>query len=162
MAAVLKSNLLKGTAFARQAWLAIVPNDTTVEEVLKPGYWVHYAPTLKPYAVIEVISEDCLLDMDVRVTRIAEGLVYVRPIRIVEDTEGRAAIISAKTAEATDDTPLPPIPDGYKVGFAPGNQLYYVKLNATGATVKPGIKTRREAVEYAIEHAKKAGVLAAA
>lgn len=161
----LPAGSLKGTQFARQAWFAVVPNDTTVDDILKPGFYAHFAsdpPVIKQHAVIELVTQDGLLDVELRVVKVERGLVFVRALRITE-AEGRAQVLKelAEPTAPVEGDALPEVPAEYKVGFAPGNKLYYVQLKATGQMLINGL-TKRKAHEFAIEHAKKAGALAAA
>jgi hypothetical protein len=156
---VLKSNALKNPVYDRQSWMAIVPNDTRAEDVLRPGYWVHFARMLRPYAIIEVISEDCLLDMELRVVRVTEGLVYVRPLRVNDDKSARKIV--EKSTVDTDTDAREPAPDGYKIKFTAGNQSYYVQLKETNTTLFKGLPNWDAAIEKAKDHAKKSASIAA-
>ncbi len=160
----LAANSLKGTTFARQAWLAIIPNDTTIEDVLKPGFYANFAsdpPVIKPYAIIELVTADGMLDVELRVIKVERGLVFVRPLRITE-AKGRDEVLKELAEPKTaDDAPLPELPAEYKVGKIPANGLYYVQLKITGVTLVTGL-SKHKAYEFAIEHAKKAGIEIAA
>lgn len=159
----LKSNALQnGGGIARFEWFAVIPNDTLVEDILKPGWWVHWASALKPMQRVELVSEDFLLDLDLRVIKVDNNLVWVKPLRITEDraagaglAEARAAIADKKAVDDKADLP-DNLKDEYKVGFAPGNNLYYVTLKATKVTIKTGFKTKPDAIAFAVEHSKQA------
>jgi len=158
--------LVNGGTNARFEWFAKIPNDTVLEDILKPGWLIHVAAKLKPFQRIELVTEDGMLDVDLRVLRIADGLVYTNPLRVTENKEARAYLAAARAKVASDATAageaeLPPMPEGYKRGHSPANG-YFVVMKATGKTIKTGLPTKIDAVQWATEHAKQAGLLDAA
>lgn len=164
----LKANALQGAGYARFEYFGVIPNDTLLKDILKPAWWVHWAPTLKPMQRIELVTEDCLLDVELRVVRIRDGLVWVNPIRVTEDAAARAHLAQTKAdaAEArlvAETADLPDnLKDSYKVGYTAGSGLWYVTLKATKTTIKTGIAGKPAAIAWAIEHAKSAGIAQAA
>lgn len=152
---------------ARQEWHCLVPDDTLIEDVLKPVYWVHVMGRLKPGALVDILSRDGSLDMQVRVLAIQNGNVMVRP-RIIVQAEGRAERVMAMRAETQSQGGLDGFelqaeiraitPDGYKVGYNPGKKNWYVQLKADGSKLYSDIMSREKALELAIAHAKAAGV----
>lgn len=149
-------------AHARQEWHVTVPNDTRIEDLLKPETWVHVANQIKPYALIDVVTEDCHMDVQLRVTGVSEGLVSVRPTRFYENEKARAHILSVAAAESkTAPSELVAqaremAPEGYKCGFNSNTGKFYVQLKATGNFVKQGIATMDEALALAKKHHAKA------
>ena len=142
---------------ARRNFHISVPNDTLVADVLKPHFWINAAPQVAKDTLIDVVSEDGLLDMTVRVDRVVDGMVFVHPRIIYEDKERRAPILAALATEPGKDTASPVAqpdpPEGYKIGWNPGSKTYYVQLKLTGKKVKEGIQSRPEAIAYSVKHA---------
>ena len=60
---------------------AIVPPGTTLQDVLDPSYWANHAFRLKPGAIIEVLSEDNILDCELRVLELGPTFAKVRCLR---------------------------------------------------------------------------------
>jgi hypothetical protein len=161
------SNFNLSAKQARQEWHCLVPDDTLVEDVLKPVYWVHVMSKLKPGALVDLLTRDGTLDMQVRVLAIQNGNVIVRP-RIIVQAEGRDKRVKAMQLEQAQQLGRDGFelqaeiravtPDGYKVGFNPGKKNWYVQLKADGSKLYADIMSRDKALELAIAHAKAAGV----
>lgn len=146
-----------GADYKRQSWHVVVPNDTLLTDILKPAFWVNVAPSCKPHALIDVMTPDGTLDMQLRVVKIVAGVMTVRPRFIWEDKEARAHLYAKQGGAPTAEDPAvseAPVPDGYKVGWNPGKKLHYVQLKATGVKLKEDFATRPEAIGYAIAHSK--------
>lgn len=149
--------------FVRPHLFFKLPNHVTREDLLRPGAWVHHARKMQGrdptrparFGLIEVITEDGSLEMWLRVLMVKDGLPLVRPIFIYEDPR-RVIEVPDEKLVAQDGSALPPLPDGYKVGHAP-SQGFWVKLLATNDLVYRGLRSRLEAHEKAIVHAKMAG-----
>jgi hypothetical protein len=139
-----------------------VPNDTPLEELLKPGAYVEVHRLLSAGGILHVRSQDYELDMDLRVLKVENSLVFTRSIRIYESPDRKAAMKSSQEAAAAvaiADATIPPVPEGYKVGHRPNGaeKGHYAQLMATSAFIASGLSNRRAAVMAAIDHAKKAG-----
>ena len=155
---------------SRQEWHCVVDPETLVEDVMKPKFWVHVISKLKPMALVDLVSPDGTLDMQVRVISISNGLVTVQPRIIVEDKVRRAGLYErrANKTAAGDQAHTPGIlqaqeiadqvPEGYKVGWNPGKKRWFVLQKDTGARLAEDILLREDAFKYAIAHAKAAGV----
>lgn len=157
----IKPNMLQGEDFAAKHFRATIPNDWSLEEILKPGAWVHVAGQITPGTSIVVTSADYQFDVELRVVKVDRGLVFTNLLRKFE-TPDHAALsrqhrAAATTEEAQAEENLPTVPTGYKVGFAPNGGGHWARFTATGFEVAKGKKTRREAIEAAIQHAKDAG-----
>jgi hypothetical protein len=153
-------NFNQGAEYARDYWHCEVPNDTLLTDILKSSFWVHVMSRLKPHALIDVMTFDGLLDVQLRVSKIANGIAVMRPRMVFEDTEARAPILAAMAAAKTNLTGLDAaaeirdkVPEGYKVGWNPGKKNYYVQIKGSGAKVAENIATRDEALAFAIKHA---------
>lgn len=155
---------------ARQEWHCSIPNDTLVEDVLKPVYWVHVMGKIKPGALVDLLTLDGTLDMQVRVLAVQNGNVMVRP-RIIVQAEGRDARVKELRAQqqangqdrdgfVLQNEIREQTPEGYKVGYNPGRKNWYVQLKADGSKLYSDIMSREEGLRLAIAHARAAGVLA--
>lgn len=152
--------LSQGAEFLRPHFFVIVGNHVTKEDLLRPVAWIHHARKLQGrdgrarFALIEVLTEDGLLEMHLRVVAIRDGLVLVRPIYIYEDP--------ARVVEAPVEQQLAltgngePVPEGYKVGHAPKTG-FWVKLEATSEMIFKGLPNWGAARDKAVMHAKMAG-----
>lgn len=81
-----------------------VPAKTTLDELLKPTYWARVAHRATQYSTIQVLGQDGVLDVELRVTRIilsadkrAVGL-EVEPLRV-----GRVQVGKTATAKSDKD-----------------------------------------------------------
>jgi hypothetical protein len=157
---------MQEAVYGQAHWLLLVNNDVTLAEVLRPAFWVQVLGRLRAPAeksvgtVVTVISRDGNFECDVRVEKIEASLAFVRlrtPASLYEHPD---RIRAAKALATAIEGDLPDTPEGYKIGFTPkANNAaggYYVLLEATGARLYTA-QTKRGAIEYAIEHAKKAG-----
>lgn len=149
---LLKPNELKTAPHARGDWFVTVGRDVPLERILMPGYWANHARSIKAGDKIEVVREDYSLDVTLRVIKSVPGLVTVRQLysAYIDDSDLEAAAASGEAA-----TPEPDVPAGYKLGFAPKGATpgHFVQLNATGDQVGKGMKTKREAINFAVAHA---------
>ena len=148
--------------FHRPHYQVVVPNSVTLEDVLRPVTWVHHAFKFAPtpngnprrFGVIEVMSEDGLLEVHLRVLGVVDGLLRVRAYYHYEDPNR----VLDKPVEivSTSDLPREPTPEGYKIGFAPATG-YWVKLDATNEIIFRNLHNHKMALERAVSHAKAAG-----
>lgn len=155
-------HFMQAADYARQTWHVLVGNDVPVDDILAPAAWVHVAPYIKPHALIDVLSEDGHLDMQLRVVKLEDGLVFVRPRFFYENEAARAPLIAAAKSEAKV-TPKELVeqareqaPAGYKCGFSATKKTYWVQLKATGKMLKEGLPTMQAALDFAKAHAAKA------
>jgi hypothetical protein len=147
--------------YQRQTWHAEVPNDTLLEEVLMPAFWVHVAARIKAHALIDVVTKDGLLDLQLRVTSIEGGIVVVRPRFVYEDKEARQLAIAVSNlqnaeieSEAAPSERRRP-PEGYKVGFNPAKKTYYAQFKGTGQKIAEGLASWDKGVDACEAHDKK-------
>ena len=68
--------------FSRAYRQMIVGPDVTLQDLLRPGFWVHHAEKIGIFDIIDVLSTDGALDVQLRVTGRERGLLYVRPLRV--------------------------------------------------------------------------------
>lgn len=150
-------HLIHQAEFARAYWHLTVPNDVTLDDLLRPAFWQHYPNTLKAPALVDVMSEDQELDVQLRVLGSDVGMVHVRLRAAFNLRDGETE------TEAPAEVETPDVPDGYKIGFSPNGGGYWAQLTlAPGQKemVSTGNTTKLEAIEAAIEHATRSGRLA--
>lgn len=143
---------LRRADLERPHHVAIVPSDTTFDEVMTPAYWQHHVATLssRPFGRIEVVREDGTMDLDLRVVKASAGMVLMRCLRkFVDDSN----LSKAAAPEAENAEPMPDLPDGYKWAHVPNgaNRGHMVRL-PNGEVLVQGKATKREAVLAAIAH----------
>jgi hypothetical protein len=146
-------HLIHQAEFARAYWHLTVPNDITLADLLRPAFWQHYPNTLRAPALIDVMSEDQELDVQLRVLGTDVGMVFVRlraafNVRDGEEETGEPAEVE-----------LPDVPDGYRVGFTPARG-YYAQLSMDGGQkeiVSQDNETKLDAINGAIDHARRSG-----
>lgn len=135
----LKSTAMDHAHYVRIHMCAVVPPGTTIEDVTEPTFWVNHAARLKPGAVIEVLSEDNVLDCDLRVIETGPTFAKVRVIRnFVEQATTR------KQAPATDE-----------VRHEYANKIDKWRVVHKGEVIKNGYGTEAEAVKAAEEYRSK-------
>lgn len=153
------STMTNQADFHRPHYQVIVPNYVTIEDLLRPGAWVHHAAKFdgkqRRFGVIEVLTEDGLLEVHLRVLEVRDGLLRVRPNFIYQDKD-RVVEQRSDSDPAAEIPDAEPVPNGYKIGHAPATG-FWVKLNATNDMIFKGLPNRRAALEKAITHAKMAG-----
>lgn len=143
--------------FARTYHHVTVPHDVTLDDIMRPGFWAHHATTLRKNDILDILTEDDSLDVQVRVTGVGIGMVFMRllrddPRRLVE----RPAPEQGRNIVTDDD-----VPEGYLVNFAPKHG-HRVIFKETGMIISKDHKSRADALAKAIEHNAAANTPAAA
>lgn len=141
-----------GADYARAYHHVTVDPDVTLEDIRRPNFWAYHVARLNPGDLVDVVSRDFSLDVQLRVIGKEIGLVQMRVLRAFS-TEQKAA-----ATEVADET-LPELPVNYKVVFAP-------KAGWVARTIDPPEtvsthKTKIAAYQAAIAHAGKAMSVAA-
>lgn len=137
----LKATAMDHSHYVRIHMSARVPPGTTLEDVTTPTYWVNHAFRLKPGAVIEVLSEDNVLDCELRVLETGPTFAKVRVIRNYIE-------------QATVSRPLAPeVADEVKTEYA--NKTDRWRVTHKGEVIKAGFGTEAEAVKAADEYRSK-------
>jgi hypothetical protein len=135
-----------------------VGNDVTLDDLITPGFWGHHANTLQPKDLLDVLSEDMELDVQLRVVETGVGFVTMRVREVFHD---RSA--SNDVSEEIEDDVMPEVPRNMKVGFTPARGYYVQSTHVTPAEiVSSGHENRREAILAAIDYDKKITTKAAA
>lgn len=153
MAKVLPSTALRanGADFLRTYHQISVDPDTTLDDILRPGFWAHHTNVLRVNDLIDVLSIDGGLDVQVRVTGKGVGMVNVRPLRVW---------VRQQEAAAANEPELTDVPAGYTVNFAPA-QRWRVMTNEPHMIVSKDHLSKSDAIKAAVEHATKAQGIAA-
>lgn len=148
---VLKATALRanGADYLRTYHQIKVGPEITVADILRPGFWAYHTNALRPDDLIDILSEDGGLDMQVRVTGKGIGMVNVRPIRIWE-REDRMAVDPSEGAD--DDLEAP---EGYTVNFAP-KQRWRVMTNNPQQMISKDHMSKAEAIAAALAHSAQA------
>lgn len=156
MAKVLSAAAISNGAradYARPYFHVVVPRDTTPDDVLRPGFWAHHANQLPVNTLIDILSEDGGLDMQVRVIGRGIGMVHMRPLRIWTQEQVAGA--------GNDEPDLTDVPEGYTVNFAPKHRWRVIR-DDPHAIISTGHTSRAEAVDAAVNHDRAANTIAAA
>lgn len=159
----LKQHALKFADTTRGLYIAIVPNDTTFEDVMTPGFWANHVAangplSALPFARVEVVREDGTMDLDLRVISTAPGMAKMRCLRkIVDDTNLGTARAQAEAAARPTPDELPEelqAPEGYKIGHAPNGAQkgYWVQMKSNSQMLGKGYGDRATAVAVAKKH----------
>jgi len=134
-----------------------VDNDVTLDELMIPGFWAHHANTVQPKDLVDVLSLDMELDVQLRVIETGVGFVVMRVCSVRHDRT-----VANDVDEGDEPGELPQVPKGYKVGFTPKRGYYVQSSHVTPAEiVSSDHQTRREAIFAAIDYDKKINTKAA-
>lgn len=137
----LKASNLDHSHYVRLSMTASVPAGTTLEEVLTPGYWANHAYRLKRGAIIEILSEDNLLDCELRV--LETGPTYAK-VRLLRNYVAEAEAAKPKTSTPEEDI---------EVNY--GGKQDRWRVIHRGHVVKSGFETIVEANKAADEYRTK-------
>jgi hypothetical protein len=134
----LKAPNLDHSHYVRLSMTASVPAGTTLADVLNPAYWANHAYRLKRGAIIEILSEDNLLDCELRVLETGPTFAKVRLLRnyVAEETK------------AAPETPAPE--EDIEVNY--GGKQDRWRVVHRGHVVKSGFETIVEANKAADEY----------
>jgi hypothetical protein len=138
----LKATAMDHSHYVRLSLFAEPPAGTTLEDVLNPEYWANHTQRLKRGAVIEVLSEDSLLDCDLRVLKVGPTYAHVRLLRNYVES----ASVSAPSVLHED----------VKVSF--GGKQDRWRIIHRDAVVQSGMETKAEAEKAAEEYKLKISV----
>lgn len=156
----LGANALRSAPHERAHFFAVVPSETTFDQVMTPGFWGNHVPALsggatrRPWALVEVVREDGTMDLLLRVIQVKPGMVIMRAIfkYVSDENIGKPA----KGAPQPGDDDLV-FPDGYKGAHVPRGEVtgWMVRL-PNGEVLVKGQPSKKAAVEYAKKHAAEA------
>lgn len=128
----------------------IVVNPTiTLEDLLRPAFWAHHTNGIRVGDLIDVLSEDGGMDVQLRVEEKGTGYIRMRPRMVWLREANPMAFDPSATIEK------PPVPDGYKVSFAPRTRWRVMTENPVLEISRDHV-SEVAAINAAIEHARKA------
>jgi hypothetical protein len=149
---VLSANVnIDGADFKRTYRQVIVDAGTTLEDVLRPGFWRNHASKIGVLDLIDVISADGSLDAQLRVSAKEPGLLHFRVLRAFEREE-------RQTVPTKEVVALGEVPDNYTVTHTPATS-WRVWSKSPSLELVRGLKSKVDATNWAIDHAKRAGGL---
>ena len=134
--------------FSRAYRQMLVGPDVTLQDLLRPGFWVHHAEKIGVFDIVDVLSTDGALDVQLRVTGRERGLLYVRPLRVYAE-DGRELAPPEEVVNEGD------VPEGYVVDFTEKTS-WRARTRNPAILVQDGLKSRAEAIAAAVNHATKA------
>lgn len=154
----LRPNALRRADLERASYLAIVPNETTFEDVMRPSFWQHHVAALgggpngRPFSRVEVVREDGTMDLDLRVLQAKTGMVRMLCLRKHLD-DSNLTTRPAKAAAEKADAALE-LPEGYKWAHVPqgAKRGHMVRLAATGEVLADSLPTKAAAIAIAVRH----------
>lgn len=147
--------MTRAADYSRTYHHVVVPHDVTIEDLTRPNYWAHHTARLTKGDLVDVLSEDDGLDVQLRVTGKGTGYVEMRVVR----SWHREAPATEEADEAVDVSLTPP--DGYIVNHAPKTG-WRVLTKEPHLEVSRNHTSKLHAIQAALEHAAKANGQAAA
>lgn len=135
----LKAANLDHSHYIRLNMTASVPPGTTLEDVTTPTFWANHAYRMKAGAIIEVLSEDNVLDCELRVLEVGPTFAKVRVLRNFVE---HAATRSKRTSD-----------EEIVVDYGGKNDRWRVVHR--GEVVKSGLGSEAEAAKAAEEYRSK-------
>ncbi len=147
---------LRSAPHERAHFFAVVPSNTTFEQVMTPNYWQNHVAalrggaTVRPFALVEVVREDGTMDLLLRVIDCKPGMVTMRCLTkyVSDENMGKPA----KGAPQPGDESLK-LPDGYKWAHVPNgaSRGHMIRL-PSGDVLVQGKATKADAVAAAWDH----------
>lgn len=137
--------------FSRTYRHVVVPQGTALDDILRPGFWAHHATRLNVDDIIDIVSEDRALDVQVRVRSIGPAMAEMAFRYGRADAPATVAKIEEEAAEA---------PEGYKVSFAPRHG-WRVLMDGFAEPITKNHASKMEAVNSARAHYQKSNAVAA-
>jgi hypothetical protein len=126
----------------------VVADDVTLADIKRPAFWRQKVAAISPGDLLDVVSKDFSLDVQLRVTGKEPGLLFVRVLRAYERTE--QAAIPVKETEALGE-----VPENYLVNHAPKTG-WRVFTKEPSVELERNLKSKGDAINWAIAHAKRA------
>lgn len=114
------------------------PAGTPLEDVMDPSFWACHTHRLKPGTIVEVLSQDNVLDCELRVLEVGPTFAKVRLLR------NYAPGAAPEKREAPTDI---------EVGYGGKNDRW--RIVHRGQVVKAGLETREDAEKAAEEYRSK-------
>jgi hypothetical protein len=144
--------------YVRTAHHVNIDPSATIEDILRPSFWAHHVARLNVNDLVDVMTTDGGIDIQLRVIEKGIGFVVMRPLRIWTRDEGLSAGEGNDTSAASEA--LGDVPEGYTVGHTPKTS-WRVLTKEPNLEVSRNHKSKAEAINAAIAHAAKANGIAA-
>ena len=141
-----------GADYKRSYHHVKVDADVSLDDLLGPGFWVHYAQMLQVDDLIDIVSD--VLDVQLRVVEKGVGFVKMRP-RLLWAKDGIGSEASAPAE------PLPELPAGYEIKRGPGGRFRVFQKDPMLDVGNGTFLTEREAILAARTHYPNANAIAA-
>lgn len=138
--------------YKRSYYHVSVDPEVSISDLLRPGFWVHYAQMLQVNDLVDVVSD--VIDVQLRVVGKGVGLVNMRP-RFIWAKDG----VTASEAEAPAE-PLPDMPEGYEVKRGPRGRWRVMQKDPL-LEIASNIIDERDAILAARSHYQNANAIAA-
>lgn len=127
--------------YVRLNMVASVPAGTTLETVTQPSYWSNHAQRLKRGSIIEVLSEDNELDVQLRVLEVGQTYAKMRVLAVHSEPKAAKAKKPAASEEAVE------------VNY--GGKADRWRVIHKGAVVSSGHETKSAAEQAAVDYQSK-------
>ncbi len=98
----LSPSKLQAAGHYRQTWEVVADAGTTLEDLLRPSFWLHVAAKLRRMSVINVLSEDETWFAELIVLASGIGFAKVKMLRFVEFYEAEEAATEETAAFTTE------------------------------------------------------------
>jgi hypothetical protein len=145
--------MTRAADFSRTYHHVNVDPEATIEDILRPAFWAHHVPRLGINDLVDVVTADGGIDIQLRVTGKGIGYVEMRPLRIWLRDEGSTTMGDDHASAPVEA--LGEVPEGYAVGHTPKTG-WRVHTKDPSNEVSRNHKSKNEAINAAIAHAAKA------
>jgi hypothetical protein len=131
-----------GAEFANNDHRVTVEQGVTMEDVVKPDFWAHVAPKLRPYDEIRLCTDDGMFYARLLVLSVGRNWAKVFTLEVHELT---TKDVDMSQAEAFD---------GYEVKYRGPHCKFSVVRKSDSEVVKEGLGTKSEAHAWLADHVK--------
>lgn len=140
------TNRLRKREFATDHWFLTVGPSITLEQVMDPDFWVHLTGKLKVYDRVEVVAENGILDVDLRVVAVdkREPPTWAK-MRVLRSDGPYPIHEPAAPVEEADEE----FADGYAIKFR-GYRRFAIQ-DRVGNWLEEDIPTKKAAIEKLAE-----------
>ena len=135
---------MKLAEFDRVVWSVIPEAGTNLQTMLAPEYWAHVADRLRPWAKIEVISEDGSYYAELLVKDCGRTWAKVVPI----------SFIKLDQLVQSEDPTNRDVVDGFEVAFKGPKRKWSVIRLKDGEYMRQEMGSREEAALWRTDHIK--------
>lgn len=122
-----------------------VPPGTTIDDVMRPGFWSHHSDKIQKNDLLDILAADGSLDVQARVTGKKDGLITLRLLRAYQEEQ-------ASAPGAVEPIDLPQVPDNYIVNHAPKTG-WRVWTKVPSKELVRDLANKPAAIKWAISHA---------